>query len=75
MDKIKREVRMSLSAATITEYYQLIAKREADIANKKDTLAMLERFKSNGILTAEQFEAEAEPIRQELERLESEVDK
>lgn len=73
VDQIKQEVQMSLStAATITEFYGLVAKLEADIVNTKKTLAMLERFKAKGILNDEQYEAEATPLLQELERLESE---
>lgn len=73
VEKIKQETAMTVTAANIGEYYELMGEHRARIAEKRKTLALLEKLNAAGRLANEDFEAEAAPIRAELQQLEAET--
>jgi hypothetical protein len=68
VEKIKQEVNMSFTATTITEHYLNEGKIKGKIEGKIENIEELYRF---GILSKEQMEKMIEPLKQQLQSLES----
>jgi len=66
VNAIKKESGMSFVASTITEHYEHIGEERGEILG---SLKTLKRFIEKGFITQEQFEIEAEPLREQLSKL------
>jgi flagellar biosynthesis/type III secretory pathway protein FliH len=72
VEKIKQEVNMSFTATTITEHYFNEGKIEGEIKGKiEGKIEGIEELYRFGILSKEQMEQMIEPLKQQLQNLQS----